>query len=69
MKKMPEFLKYSKWYIENKDLRNKIGSNEKRYKIKKDAPNFIKKATKNIWNIIEKNILIRSFLDLWIKKY
>ena len=48
MKKMPDFLKYPKWYIENKDLRNKIGSNEKRCKIKKDAPDFIKKATKNI---------------------
>ncbi len=44
MKKMPEFLKYPKWYIENKELRNKIGSNEKRYKIKKDAPDFIKKS-------------------------
>lgn len=66
---MPEFLKYPKWYIENKELRNKIGSNEKRYKIKKDATDFIKKATKNIWNIIRNNILIRGFLDLWIKKY
>lgn len=26
---MPEFLKYPKWYIENKDLRNKIGSNKR----------------------------------------
>ena len=48
MKKMPEFLKYPKWYIENKELRNKIGSNEKRYKIKKDATDFMKKATKHI---------------------
>lgn len=51
MKKMPEFLKYPKWYIENKDLRNKIGSNEKRCKIKKDAPDFIKKKLRRIFEI------------------
>ncbi|MDU2583272.1 MAG: hypothetical protein E7C82_06160 [Anaerococcus hydrogenalis] len=48
MKKMPEFLKYPKWYIENKDFNNEIGNLDKKYTIKEDAPDFIKKAMKNI---------------------
>lgn len=44
MKKMPEFLKYPEWYIENEDFRNEIGSIDKRYTIRKDAPDFIKKS-------------------------
>lgn len=44
MKKMPEFLKYPEWYIENKEFKNKIGYIDKRYTLKKDAPDFIKKS-------------------------
>lgn len=51
MKKMPEFLKHPKWYIENKELRNKIGSNEKRYKIKKRCSWFYKKKIRWIFEI------------------
>lgn len=44
MKKMPEFLKYPEWYIENEEFKNEIGYNDKRYILKKDAPDFIKKS-------------------------
>lgn len=44
MKKIPEFLKYPKWYIENKDFKNEIGNLDKKYTIKEDAPDFIKKS-------------------------
>lgn len=44
MKKMPEFLKYLEWYIENEEFKNEIGYIDKRYTIKKDAPDFIKKS-------------------------
>lgn len=48
MLKLPEFLKYPEWYIEDKKFENEIGHNEKRYKIKENAPYFIKKVMKNI---------------------
>lgn len=44
MKKMPEFLKHPEWYIENEEFKNEIGGIDKRYTLKKDAPDFIKKS-------------------------
>lgn len=44
MLKMPEFLKYPEWYIENENSKNMIGNNENRYTIKNNAPDFIKES-------------------------
>ena len=41
---MPEFLKYPEWYIENEEFKNEIGCIDKRYILKKDFPDFIKKS-------------------------
>ncbi|MDU3688161.1 MAG: hypothetical protein E7G18_05690 [Anaerococcus hydrogenalis] len=46
MRKIPEFFKYPEWYIVNEDFKNEIGHIDKRYFIKKDAPDFIKKSYK-----------------------
>lgn len=43
MLKIPEFLKYPEWYIEDPKYSNEIGYNKGRYKIKDNAPEFIKK--------------------------
>ena len=42
MIKLPEFLKYPEWYEENKAYSNELGHNKKRYRIKENAPDFIK---------------------------
>lgn len=44
MKKMPEFLKYPEWYTVNEEYANEIGNIDKKYSIKEDAPDFIKKS-------------------------
>ena len=44
MIKLPEFLKYPEWYEEDKAYSNELGNNQKRYKIKENAPDFIKKS-------------------------
>lgn len=55
MLKMPEFLKYPEWYTENEKFMNEIGKNDKRYTIKKDAPDFIKKSYDEYLKDILKN--------------
>ncbi|MFR5236619.1 hypothetical protein [Anaerococcus obesiensis] len=55
MLKMPEFLKYPEWYIENEKFMNEIGKNDKRYTIKRDAPDFIKKSYDEYLKDILKN--------------
>lgn len=55
MLKMPEFLKYPEWYTENEKIMNEIGKNDKRYTIKKDAPDFIKKSYDEYLKDILKN--------------
>lgn len=56
MKRMPEFFKYPEWYIENEEFKNEIGYIDKRYTIKKDAPDFIKKSYEEyLKNNLEQN--------------
>lgn len=55
MLKMPEFLKYPEWYTENEKFMNEIGKNDKRYTIKRDAPDFIKKSYDEYLKDILKN--------------
>lgn len=55
MLKMPEFLKYPEWYTENEKFMNEIGKNDKRYTIKRDAPDFIKKRYDEYLKDILKN--------------
>lgn len=55
MLKMPEFLKYPEWYTENEEFMNEIGKNDKRYTIKRDAPDFIKKSYDEYLKDILKN--------------
>lgn len=50
MLKVPEFLKYPEWYEINKEFENQIGHNDKRYIIKEDAPDFIKKSYEEYLN-------------------
>ena len=44
MKKMPEFLKFPEWFAVNEEYANDIGNIDKKYSIKEDAPDFIKKS-------------------------
>ena len=55
MLKMPEFLKYPEWYTENEEFMNEIGKNDKRYTIKRDAPDFVKKSYNEYLKDILKN--------------
>lgn len=44
MLEMPEFLKHTEWYEINKEYGNSIGNNDKKFIIKENAPEFIKKS-------------------------
>lgn len=41
---VPEFLLHPEWYEEDEAYANVIGHNDKRYKIKENAPDYIKKS-------------------------
>ena len=63
MLKLPEFLKYPEWYIEDKKFENEIGHNEKRYKIKENAPYFIKKSYEKYLKELNKNGFKEFIID------
>ena len=52
MLKVPEFLKYPEWYIENKKFITDIDHVEKRYILRNNAPDFIKKSYEDYINTI-----------------